>query len=105
MPVRRPARPVAGSQAPKNYALLTSAGLAARVVTCALHCLRVAAPLEQFCRARVSLAAHRTASLENTDVALACFTLYRSASRIRGPERSSGSALEIGWRNPQNGRR
>ena len=44
MPVRRPARPVAGSQAPKNYALLTSAGLAARVVTCALHCLSLQHP-------------------------------------------------------------
>ena len=65
--------------------------------------LKFAAPLEQFSRARVGLATHRTASLENTDVALACFNFYRSASRIRGPERSSGSALEIGWRHPQNG--
>ena len=65
--------------------------------------LKFTAPLEQFSRARVGFATHRTASLENTDVALACFNFYRSASRIRGPERSGGSALEIGWRHPQNG--
>ena len=65
--------------------------------------LKFTALLEQFSRARVGLATHRTASLEKTDVALACFNFYRSASRIRGPERSSGSALEIGWRHPQNG--
>src|SRR4029078_6266546 len=39
-----------------------------------------------------------------TDVALACFTLYRSASRIRGAE-SSVSPLRIGWMPHQNDHR
>ena len=44
--------------------------------------LKFAAPLEQFSRARVGFATHRTASWRTTDVALACFNFYRSASRI-----------------------
>ena len=65
--------------------------------------LKFAAPLEQFSRARVGLAAHRTASLENTDVALACFNLYRSASRIEAQNAAVVQLLRLAGGIPKTG--